>query len=209
MQQILADLIKSGESENLDFKQKITSLDKIAKTICSFANTSGGIILVGVKDNRSVTGVDPEEEKFMLEQAANSYCEPSIALDFEEIEWEEDLIVLKVTVAESTVKPHSSMNKSGEWQVYIRQRDKSVPAGKNMVRHLRREPEPSTPKAAAVLDKHEILIVAYLQANERITIKELASEFNFSKRRAQRLLNQMVKKGLLRLFEHEREDYYA
>ena len=209
MQQILADLIKSGESENLDFKQKITSLDKIAKTICSFANTSGGIILVGVKDNRSVTGIDPEEEKFMLEQAASSYCEPSIALDFEEIEWEEDLIVLKVTVAESAVKPHSSMNKAGEWQVYIRQRDKSVPAGKNMVRHLRREPQHSTPKAAPALDKYEIHIVAYLQANERITIKQLASEFNFSKRRAQRLLNQMVEKGLLRLFEHEREDYYA
>lgn len=209
MQQNLADLIKSGESENLDFKQKITSLDKIAKTICSFANTTGGIILVGVKDNRSVTGIDPEEEKYMLDQAALNYCDPSVSLDYEEIEYEEDLIVLKVTIAESSLKPHSSLSKNGDWQVYIRQRDKSLPAGKNMVRLLRREPEPGSPKTVPVLDKNEIQIVAYLKANERITAEELASIFNFSRRRALRLLNQMVQKGLLRLFEHEKEDYYA
>lgn len=133
MQKSLPELLKQGEGEKLDFKQKITSLHKIAKTIGSFANTLGGIILVGIKDDRSITGIDPEEEKFMLEQAANNYCRPAIPLLFEELEEDDELIVLKVSIEESTQKPHASLNKDGHWQVYLRQGDKSFPAGKSMV----------------------------------------------------------------------------
>lgn len=212
MQLNLADLLKEGEGEKLDFKQKITSLDKIAKTICSFANTHGGIILVGVTDRRSLSGIDPEEEKYMLEQAALHYCQPSIPLLFEELEEVEDdreVTILKVTINESTQKPHASRNKAGQWQAYIRQRDKSVPAGKNMLKHLKNEQPGATSAGETRLDKNEHKILDHLRLNERITVKELAGLINFSARRAQRLLNQMVSKGLIRLFEHEREDYYA
>lgn len=212
MQLNLADLLKAGEGEMLDFKQKITSLDKIAKTICSFANTRGGIILVGVTDRRSLTGIDPEEEKYMLEQAAQHYCEPAIKLEFEELEELEDdkeLVILKVTIAESSEKPHASRNKAGDWQVYIRQRDKSVPAGKNMQRYLKHELPEASADTQPQLDKNEHKIMDHLRFHERITVKELSSLVNFSARRAQRLLNQMVSKRLIRLFEHEKEDYYA
>lgn len=209
MQHNITDLLKQGEGESLDFKQKITSCDKIAKTICSFANTSGGIILVGVTDRRTLVGIDPEEEKYMLEQAAQHYCHPPVLLNFEEIEEEEEMVILKVSIAESLQKPHASLTKSGQWQVYIRQRDKSVPAGKNMTRLLSNEALAVLPTGTASLDKNEHKILQHLQLNERITVKELALLINFSKRRAERLLRQMVGKGLIRLFEHEREDYYA
>ncbi len=209
MQQILADLLKQGEGETLDFKQKITSCDKIAKTLCSFANTEGGIILVGVKDDRSITGIDPEEEKYMLEQAAQHYCQPAIPLNFEEIEDEEERIVLKVLVAPSSEKPHASLTKSGEWQVYIRQRDKSLPAGKHMIRQLRKGGATKPTAPPAIVDQNEKKLMEYLKINERVTVATLASLLNFSKRRAQRLLLSMVQKGHIRLFEHEREDYFA
>ena len=209
MQQNLIDLLKQGEGESLDFKQKITSLDKIAKTICSFANTRGGIILVGVKDDRSLTGIDPEEEKFMLEQAAQNYCKPEIPLYFEEIEEEDDLVILKVKVNESSQKPHESLNKGGSWQVYIRQHDKSVPAGKNMVRHLSRVSQGDGESRVLIPGKNEQKILDYLRSHERITVNDLALLINFSRRRAYCLLTLMVSKGMLRLFEHEKEDYYA
>lgn len=209
MQQNLADLLKQGESETLDFKQKITSCDKIAKTLCSFANTHGGIILVGVKDDRTITGIDPEEEKYMLEQAAGHYCQPPIPLEYEEIEEEDELVVLMVVVAPSKEKPHASMTKGGEWQVYIRQRDKSLPAGKHMIRQLKKEVTEDTPDSPPLLDQNEKKLMDYLKINERITVAGLASLLNFSKRRAQRLLLSMVQKGHIRLFEHEREDYFA
>ena len=38
----LADLISEGEHVNQDFKFRIDEQKKIARTLCSFANTSGG-----------------------------------------------------------------------------------------------------------------------------------------------------------------------
>lgn len=211
MQRSLPELLKPGEGENLDFKQKITSLHKIAKTICSFANTQGGIILVGVKDDRTITGIDPEEEKYMLEQAATKYCKPEIPLQFEELEEEENLIVLKVSIEESKQKPHASLNKEGQWQVYIRQNDQSVPAGKTMVRHLYHDSPGTSLEPGQVLqpDKKESMVLEFLKKQGRITVKDLEDRLNFSNRGARRILTGMLRKGFIRLFEHEKQDYYA
>ena len=51
----ILDLIESGESETLEFKR---NFDKDAiETITAFANTKGGIILVGVEDNKDISGI--------------------------------------------------------------------------------------------------------------------------------------------------------
>ena len=48
------------ESEALELKEKYT--DTIAKEIVSFLNTTGGTILIGVKDNGTVIGVNKIDE---------------------------------------------------------------------------------------------------------------------------------------------------
>lgn len=208
MQHILADLLKQREGENLDFKQKISSCEKIARTLCSFANTSGGIILVGVRDDRVVTGIDPEEEKFMLEQAAHLYCRPSIELEYDEREDEEERMVLIVTVAPGKQRPYACLNKDGKWQVYTRLHDKSLPAGKQHIRQMEKG-QPLSPPLSSELGKFEKTTLAYLAQHEKITTRQLASLLNFSRRRAERLLTDMSERGLVRLFEHEQENYYA
>jgi predicted HTH transcriptional regulator len=42
------ELIKAKESENLEFKLKVD--EDLGKTICAFANTEGGILLLGIDD---------------------------------------------------------------------------------------------------------------------------------------------------------------
>ncbi|MDG1720248.1 MAG: ATP-binding protein [Bacteroidia bacterium] len=63
-----------GEGETLDYKQEISSASKIAKTMVSFANHKGGVLLVGVRDNRSIAGIRSEDEKYMLDLASSFYC---------------------------------------------------------------------------------------------------------------------------------------
>lgn len=76
-------LISSKESKTLDFKQKVTSKEKIARTMAAMANTEGGIIVIGLSDQKKITGIDPEEEKFMVESANEIYCTPRVSLSCE------------------------------------------------------------------------------------------------------------------------------
>ncbi len=45
-------LINSEESNTLDFKQKVTSKEKIARTLAAMANSDGGIVLIGLSDQK-------------------------------------------------------------------------------------------------------------------------------------------------------------
>jgi flagellar motor protein MotB len=63
-------LVKTGEGSYLEFKRTISSPEKVAREISAFANTRGGILLIGVNDNKSVVGVESfYEEEMALEKA--------------------------------------------------------------------------------------------------------------------------------------------
>ena len=69
-------LIAEGEHQQQDFKFEISDARKIAKTLSAFANTDGGRLLIGVKDNGKIAGVRSEEEKYMIEAAAQLLLYP-------------------------------------------------------------------------------------------------------------------------------------
>lgn len=208
MQLNLPELLLQQEGEKLDFKQRISSAEKIAKTLCAFANTSGGILLVGIKDDRTITGIDPEEEKWVLDQAAHEYCHPPVSLTYEELEDPEGHSILKVSVLESKTKPHSCRSRQGNWQVYVRQRDKSVPAGKQLINNLEKGKVQPIP-INLPYSQHELGVLQFIALHERITVKQLMALLNFSRRRAEKLLYNMSLKGMIRCFEHEKEEFYA
>ncbi|MCU0448363.1 MAG: ATP-binding protein [Bernardetiaceae bacterium] len=118
-------LIKEGESQTLDFKLKLTDAPKVARTLAAFANTQGGRLLVGVSDQGQVTGVDPEEEKHMLQLAADRYCQPPVSLQFMELQTD-GRVVLLAQVAESQVKPHFALDFEGRHYRCHREKDKNV-----------------------------------------------------------------------------------
>jgi ATP-dependent DNA helicase RecG len=53
----LFEFIKSGESETLEFKKSTGEWKEIIETVSAFANTKGGIILVGVSNEGNIFGV--------------------------------------------------------------------------------------------------------------------------------------------------------
>lgn len=63
----ITELIKRGESEILEFKESIhkKSIEKILETIVAMCNHKGGTILIGVRDNGSVSGCTFEIDDLM------------------------------------------------------------------------------------------------------------------------------------------------
>ena len=208
----LKKMIHRGEGERLDFKQTVSDPCKIAKTITSFANTRGGTLLIGVRDNKTIRGVDPEEEKYVLETAATFHCDPAVPLIYREVEdHEAEAIILEVTIAESRQKPHYAIDRHDQRHVYIRQHDRSLPASKLMIDMMRQGKLPVGLGERVVqhLGHNEKKLFAFLEKHQRVTLKQFMQIVNISKRRAARTLHELTLRGMVRLHDHEKEPYYT
>lgn len=200
-------LILEGEGVSLDFKKKITSCEKIAKTMVSFANNKGGKLLIGVSDNGTISGVkSEEEEKYMITRAAHFFCKPALEPKFEEI-YIDDKIVLIAEIEKSEIKPHYALGEDKKWWVYIRVNDKSVLASKIVVDVLKRENNDEG--VLLEYSSKEKALLEYLNENERITSKEYSHMLNLSRRNTRRILVNLVLSGVIRLHTTEKEEYYT
>ena len=75
----LIKLIEEGENLKVEFKQKFSDYEKIAKEIIAFANTEGGTIIFGVTDKGKIIGVESEKEiAELVKDTIRDYCEPSV-----------------------------------------------------------------------------------------------------------------------------------
>jgi predicted HTH transcriptional regulator len=121
----ITELVAQGEHQQLDFKFEVSDSKKIARTLAAFANTEGGVLLIGVKDNGHITGVRSEEEYYMIEAASEMYCRPKVP--FNAKEWNiEGKIVLEIKVRPSLIKPHQAPDKYDEYKTYIRVDDENI-----------------------------------------------------------------------------------
>lgn len=203
---LLLQLIEQGENEVLDFKKEITSLHKISKTIVSFANHKGGIILIGVNDNKTIHGINADEEKHMIEQAINFYCKPQPDVEYKE--WnEKGKIVLHVKIEKGNNKPYYAKAEDDKWWVYIRVADKSLLASKVVVDVLKRE-QPGNHTLIKYSSKEKELL-DYLKQKEKITLKEYCKLINISRWRATKILVDLVSVGIVRLHTTEKTDFYT
>ena len=119
--------ISEGEHQTQDFKMRIDDSKKIARTLAAFANSDGGRLLIGVKDNGQIAGVNFDEEIHMLDAAAKMYCKPNVEYIIQA--WKvENRTVLEVNIEASSKKPHTAINEENEWKIYIRHDDRILPA---------------------------------------------------------------------------------
>ncbi|HEV7737810.1 MAG TPA: ATP-binding protein, partial [Chlamydiales bacterium] len=55
---LLEELLAKAESKTLEFKENAHSLAKIVQTMIAFANTAGGMLIIGVQDKtKNVIGL--------------------------------------------------------------------------------------------------------------------------------------------------------
>ena len=100
----LQRLISEGEHQQQDFKYKVQDAVKLAKSVSAFANTDGGRLLIGVRDDGHMSGVRSEEEIYMMHQAAYRYCRPAPSIKFDTYHVEGRTIVV-ATIPPSDKRP--------------------------------------------------------------------------------------------------------
>lgn len=59
--QELLSIIKNGETIEVEFKKLTKDIIKdVYETVCSFSNRNGGHIFLGIKDNGTILGIEPD-----------------------------------------------------------------------------------------------------------------------------------------------------
>lgn len=178
-------LIAEGEHQRLDFKFEIADSRKIARTFSAFANTDGGKLLIGVKDNGVIAGILTEEEKFMAEAAAGIYCKPAVV--YRTKEWNiGGKIVLEIIIEPGVYKPYFAQDNNDKWHAYIRLHDMNIVANKILVRSWKRKRQ--TEGTYINYGSDEKILLEFLEKNEFITHSKLVRLAGISSRTAEHIL---------------------
>ena len=104
----ILELIKRGEDSRTQFKRTLSNPEQLAQELVAFANTLGGVILVGIADTGDIVGVSPDDLRrcnLMISNAASDLVKPPIHPLTEVIDIA-GRMVLSIRIAEGLNKPY-------------------------------------------------------------------------------------------------------
>ena len=182
-------LIQEGEHQQQDFKYCINDSKKIAKSLVAFANTDGGRLLIGVKDNGKVAGIKTDEEFYMVEAAAKIYSKPAIS--FMTQQWQvEGKTVLEIKIEPSKLKPHFAKDDNGKWLAYIRIDDENYLAHKIQVNVWKKQN--SVNGIYFTYSNDEKMLIEILQKYDSISFSKYIRIAHVSRQTAENILTNFV-----------------
>lgn len=198
-------LIRQGEHQQQDFKFEISDARKIAKSLSAFSNTNGGRLLVGVKDNGKIAGIQSEEEIYMIEAAATLYSKPRIdcTMHTHEIEGR---IVLEVIIPKGSSSPYYAKDADNRYRAYVRIDDENILATPV---HLRLWQSAHARKGAFIrYSEQEQQLLDYLNRNEKITLPQCCKLIGIPRPKAINTLAKFITFGLIEPFYTDQTFFY-
>lgn len=133
------DLLSRHEGKTLEFKLDLSSPVNMLRSIVAFANSSGGILLLGVEDEtRTVRGIEaPLDVQERLANIISTGINPPLMPAIEVLPWR-DKSVLAAEVFPSYSRPHHLVAAGTEKGTYIRVGASNRRADKQMREELSR-----------------------------------------------------------------------
>jgi predicted HTH transcriptional regulator len=193
-------LIQEGEHQQQDFKFCINDSKKIARSLVAFANTDGGRLLVGVKDNGHIAGVRSDEEYYMVEAAAKIFSNPPV--NFTTRQWNaEGKTVLEINVEPSVEKPHLAKDENGTWLAYIRKDDQNLLAHKIQLLVWEKLKRKDAIKFTYSTD--EKFLVDYLKKNTSVSFSKFVRLAHITRQKAEEILTNFVLLNLILILTTE------
>lgn len=192
----LYKLIEEGEHQRQDFKYCINDSKKIARSLVAFANTDGGRLLIGVKDNGKIAGISTDEEYYMVEAAAKIYSNPPI--NFLTRQWQvEGKTVLEITIEPSDNKPCFAKDENGKWLAYIRIEDENVLAHKIQINVWKKQK--STKGILFSYSDDEKHLIDLLHKNDSLSFSKYLRNSRIGRNKAETILTDFVLMDIVRM----------
>lgn len=197
--QYIQKLVSEGEHKHQDFKFEISDARKIAKSLSAFANTQGGRLLVGIKDNGKIAGIRSEEEIYMIEAAAELYCQPQVIPETKTY-LAEGRTILEVIIKEADVKPVYAMDDENKPRAYIRIDDENILATpvhlKMWQQHKKKE------GTLVAFTEKEQQLIRILKEKGKLTLNQCCKQCKMSRQTICNLLADFIRFGVVTtLFE--------
>jgi hypothetical protein len=112
--------ITEGEGKHLEFKRGLPRDEKTARTLCAFANTRGGLLLIGVDDHGELLGAPhPQATIQTLRTIASLRLEPPLAVEIGRVEVDSKPIVW-CSVPLSPARPHAVVHDDEQREIVVR-----------------------------------------------------------------------------------------
>ena len=125
------NIIKGGESQTVEFKQAASSAKDVAREIVAFANTNGGILILGVADDGRLLGIeDAHKTEQILINVLNQSCQPPVQAMIHQISVSGKPLVV-IDVPEGSRKPYKANHIT-----YLRTGSATRPASREEERDL-------------------------------------------------------------------------
>jgi predicted HTH transcriptional regulator len=204
--QDLKKLVAQGEGMFLEFKRKATYPDKIIREMIAFANTRGGVLLLGVGDDRSLPGLKfPEDESHVIQKALKK-SSPLLPVKELFIPIGNARTIIRYDIAESITKPHY-IHSGEQKESYVRVNDQSIKASREMREVVKRERLKKDIRFH--YGDHEKFLMEYLDNNPSITLKKFVELRGLKRFYASKKLVLLVLADVLTITPHEKGDLYS
>jgi predicted HTH transcriptional regulator len=189
MEAYLRKLIADGENQMLDFKYCVSDSRKIARTLSAFANTDGGKLLIGVRDNGSIAGIRTDEEIYMVETAACLFCRPEVRYTIKQ-HLANGKTLLEIDVMKGDQRPYQAKDEQGRWLSYFRQNDQNLLANKVLLQVWKKEK--NRVGVMVKFSKIENSLLDYLAKNGSITLSKFRRMAKIPSNKAEAILANLI-----------------
>ena len=196
----LLDVVARGEGKTTEFKRGLPRDDKVARTLAAFANTRGGLLIVGVGDRGELIGAPrPRETMRKLREIAAACLEPPLGVEVQLVR-ARGLPLVVCSVPLSPLRPHSALRADGSSEFVVRAGSSNRAADGATARALREQR--SSKKSLTELERR---VLAWVERTSRngasaqspATVAAFCEAHNVGKQRARRAFVDLERSGLL------------
>jgi len=194
----LRNAILSGEGREVEFKRGLPNDQKLARSLCAFANTRGGLLFIGVGDHGELEGAPhPELTAEKIAEIAARRIDPPLKPWIECVRID-GVNIVAVRVAASRSRPHAVLREHEAAEIVVRSGSSNRAASRATVAALK-----GARRSRSSLDAFERSVLDHLATivdsdpNAGATVGEFAKSRNVGVQRSRRAFTRLEREGFV------------